>query len=265
MLVAGNWKMHADVHEARALARAVAKAVGDAEGVTVVVCPPFASLCAVAEEISDAPILLGAQNMHAQDAGAFTGEVSAPMLTSAGCRWVILGHSERRQYFGETDEGVREKIAQAHAHGLLPILCVGETLEERKAGQAKDVVGRQLAQGLRGVEPGSPPRLAIAYEPVWAIGTGETATPEQAQEMHAFVRGLLNERFGEEAGRAVHILYGGSVKPGNAADLFGQADVDGGLIGGASLNAEDFAAIVRAGRRDGAFRENGGEVLPCRP
>ncbi len=247
MLVAGNWKMHTGIEGARALARDVVDSVGDPGEVTVVVCPPFVSLSAVASEIAGAPVDLGAQNMHAQDAGAFTGEVSAPMLTSAGCRYVILGHSERRQYFGETDEGVCEKIAQAHAHGLAPIMCVGETLAERKAGKAEEVVGRQLARGLRGAAPGSPDQLVIAYEPVWAIGTGETATPDQAQEMHAFIRGRLCEQFGEGIGRALHILYGGSVKPGNAAEIFGQADVDGGLIGGASLKAADFAAIVEAG------------------
>ena len=247
MLVAGNWKMHTDADSARALARDVAEAAaGDPEGVTVVVCPPFASLSVVAEEIADTPVLLGAQNMHAQEAGAFTGEVSAPMLTSSGCRYVILGHSERRQYFGETDEGVCEKIGRAHAHGLVPIACVGETLAERKAGRAEEVVGRQLARGLRGVAPGDPDRLVVAYEPVWAIGTGETATPGQAQEMHAFIRERLQEQFGPEMGRAVHILYGGSVKPGNAAELFREADVDGGLIGGASLNGADFAAIMEA-------------------
>ena len=247
MLVAGNWKMHTDMDAARTLARDVADSMGDPGDVTVVVCPPFVSLSVVAAEIAGTPVALGAQNMHTQDAGAFTGEVSAPMLTSAGCRYVILGHSERRQYFGETDEGVCEKIGRAYAHGLVPIVCVGETLEERKAGKAEEVVGRQLADSLRGVAPESPDHLVIAYEPVWAIGTGETATPDQAQEMHAFIRGRLNEQFGEEAGRALHILYGGSVKPGNAAELFGQTDVDGGLIGGASLKGEDFAAIVRAG------------------
>ena len=247
MLVAGNWKMHTDIDAARALARDVVDSVGDPGDVTVVVCPPFVSLSAVAAEIAGTPVGLGAQNMHTQDAGAFTGEVSAPMLTSAGCRYVILGHSERRQYFGETDEGVCAKIGQAHAHGLVPIVCVGETLEERKAGKAEEVVGRQLAHSLHGAAPDSPDQLVIAYEPVWAIGTGETATPDQAQEMHAFIRGRLNEQFGEETGRVLHILYGGSVKPGNAAELFGRADVDGGLIGGASLKGEDFAAIVSAG------------------
>lgn len=253
MLVAGNWKMHTDADSARALARDVAEAVGDPDDVTVVVCPPFVSLSVVAEEIAGTAVLLGAQNMHAQEAGAFTGEVSAPMLASAGCRYVILGHSERRQYFGETDEGVCEKIGRAHAHGLSVIACVGETLAERKAGRAEEVVGRQLARGLRGVAPGDPDQLVIAYEPVWAIGTGETATPGQAQEMHAFIRERLKEQFGDEMGRAVYILYGGSVKPGNAAELFGEADVDGGLIGGASLNAADFAAIVEAAEEFAGF------------
>jgi len=172
--------------------------------------------------------------------------VSAPMLKSVGCRYVILGHSERRQYFGETDEGVNRKIKRALQYELIPIVCVGETLEERQAGQAAAVVERQVRAALDGVTLTSAEALVIAYEPVWAIGTGHTATPEQAQEMHALIRRLLIDRYGEAIGRALHILYGGSVKPGNAADLFAQPDVDGGLIGGASLKAADFAAIVRA-------------------
>jgi len=246
MLVAGNWKMHTDREEAIRLAEAVVAEVGDPGPVQVAVCPPFVNLEVVRQVIEGTPIRLGAQNMHYEEAGAYTGEVSAPMLKSVGCRYVILGHSERRQYFGETDEGVNRKIKRALQYELIPIVCVGETLEERQAGQAAAVVERQVRAALDGVTLTSAEALVIAYEPVWAIGTGHTATPEQAQEMHALIRRLLIDRYGEAIGRALHILYGGSVKPGNAADLFAQPDVDGGLIGGASLKAADFAAIVRA-------------------
>ena len=246
MLVAGNWKMHTDREEAIRLAEAVVAEVGDPGSVQVAVCPPFVNLEVVRQVIEGTPIRLGAQNMHYEEAGAYTGEVSAPMLKSVGCRYVILGHSERRQYFGETDEDVNRKIKRALQYELIPIVCVGETLEERQAGQAAAVVERQVRAALDGVALHSAEALVIAYEPVWAIGTGHTATPEQAQEMHALIRRLLIDRYGEAIGRALHILYGGSVKPGNAADLFAQPDVDGGLIGGASLKAADFAAIVRA-------------------
>jgi triosephosphate isomerase len=184
--------------------------------------------------------------MHEEDYGAFTGEISAPMLRSVGCQYVILGHSERRQYFGETDRGVNTKIKQAYAHDLVPIVCVGETLDQRKSGRAEEVVRTQLDGALDGIAVDDPALLVVAYEPVWAIGTGETATPQQAQEMHALIRRLLTDRYGESMASAIEILYGGSVKPHNAAELFSQQDVTGGLIGGASLKAEDFVAIVRA-------------------
>ncbi len=246
MLVAGNWKMHTDREEAIRLAQALVDEVGDPGPVQVAVCPPFVNLEVVRQIIEPTPIRLGAQHMHEEEAGAYTGEVSAPMLKAVGCRYVILGHSERRQYFGETDAAVNRKIKRALQYGLVPIVCVGETLDERQAGQAAAVVERQVQAALDGVTLASAEALVIAYEPVWAIGTGHTATPEQAQEMHALIRRLLIDRYGESIGRALHILYGGSVKPGNAADLFAQPDVDGGLIGGASLKAADFAAIVRA-------------------
>lgn len=249
MLVAGNWKMYTDREEAVQLARAVVAEVGDPGAVQVAVCPPFVNLEAVRQVIAGTPVQLGAQNMHHEEAGAYTGEVSAAMLKAVGCRYVILGHSERRQYFGETDEGINRKIKRALQHALVPIVCVGETLEERQAEQAAAVVTRQVRAALDGVALASAEALVIAYEPVWAIGTGHTATPEQAQEMHALIRRLLIEQYGEALGGALHILYGGSVKPSNAADLFGQPDVDGGLIGGASLKAADFAAIVRAAHR----------------
>lgn len=248
MLVAGNWKMNTDLVTARSLAREVVEAIGDPGEVNVVVCPPFISLHDVSEVVRNTPVGLGAQNMHEEAAGAFTGEVSASMLRSVGSQYVILGHSERRQYFGETSEGVNRKAKQALAHDLIPIVCVGETLEERKAGRAEGVVGEQIARGLDDVSVDDPGGLVVAYEPVWAIGTGETATPKQAQEMHAFIRARLMGRYGEAKAREVQILYGGSMKPQNAAELLGQDDVDGGLIGGASLKASDFAAIVQAGR-----------------
>ena len=240
--------MNTDLVTARRLAKDVVDALGDPGGVKIVVCPPFISLHAVSEVVRSSPVGIGAQNMHEVDYGAFTGEVSAPMLRSVGCQYVILGHSERRQFFGETDEGINRKIKQAHAHDLVPIVCVGETLEERRAGREKEVVRRQVTKGLEGITIEDPDWLVVAYEPVWAIGTGETATPLQAQEMHALIRSLLKERYGENKGRKVHILYGGSVKPNNAVELFGQQDVNGGLIGGASLSAGDFVEIIQAAR-----------------
>ncbi|RMH65355.1 MAG: triose-phosphate isomerase [Bacteroidetes bacterium] len=246
MLIAGNWKMNTDLPAAVALAEAVVKEVGDPGDVQVAVCPPFISLAAVHEVVDGSPVRLGAQNMHFEEQGAYTGEVSAAMLTSVGCTYVILGHSERRQYFGETDALVNQKVKQARRHGLVPIVCIGETLDQREAGEAEAVVRTQVAGALEGIDVEDPSTLVLAYEPVWAIGTGRTATPEQAQAMHAFIRGLLRERYGEATAAAIHVLYGGSMKPGNAAELLAQADVDGGLIGGASLKAADFAAIVRA-------------------
>jgi triosephosphate isomerase len=246
MLIAGNWKMNTDLAQAVRLAREVAESVGTPRNTSVAVCPPFISLAAVAEAVEGTVVRVGAQNMHFEESGAFTGEVSAEMLQSVGCHYVILGHSERRQYFGETDASVNKKAKRAAEVGLVPIVCVGETLEERDAGQETAVVKAQVAGGLGGLDLAGADRLVIAYEPVWAIGTGRTASPEQAQEMHAFIRGLLTARYGEQLGRGLHILYGGSMKPGNAAELLAKPDVDGGLIGGASLKAADFAAIVAA-------------------
>lgn len=249
MLVAGNWKMNTDLAEAVRLASEVARAV-EGDAVAVAICPPFVSLEAAAEVIRDTSVRLGAQNMHAEESGAFTGEVSAPMLASVGCYYVILGHSERRQLFGETDDSVNRKLKAALRHGLVPILCVGETLEQREAGREEEVVGEQLRAALDGVQIADASRLVVAYEPVWAIGTGRTASPEQAQAMHRFVRDRLEDAAGE-IGRSVEILYGGSVKPNNAAELFAQPDIDGGLIGGASLDAESFAAIINAAGKQG--------------
>ncbi len=239
--------MNTDAAAAAQLAQDVCATVRTDAGVAVAVCPPFVHLTGVGSVLQGTPVRLGAQNMHAAGSGAYTGEVSAPMLVSVGCHYVILGHSERRQFFGEADDSVNAKVRQALSHGLTPIVCVGETLHERKADRAYAVVEKQVSVALRGVDASAP--LVVAYEPVWAIGTGETATPAQAQSMHAYIRALLAKQFGKAAAADITILYGGSMKPANAADLVGQPDVDGGLIGGASLNARSFAAIVRAAQQ----------------
>ena len=246
MLIAGNWKMNTDLPTARQLARAVISSVGKTRNVLVAVCPPLTNIDAVFSELHGSSVQLGAQNMMAGEFGAYTGEVSAPMLRAAGCRYVILGHSERRQYFHETNQIVNQKIQSAVASKLIPIVCVGESLEVREAGKAQDLVTEQLRTALDDVPIHSDVELVIAYEPVWAIGTGRTATPDQAQEMHAAIRAILVDLYGSETGRKVDILYGGSMNPGNAAELLSREDVGGGLIGGASLKAEEFAAIVHA-------------------
>jgi triosephosphate isomerase (TIM) len=238
--------MNTDLVSATDLAHLVAKDLSETGEVAVAVCPPFISLHAVRDVLRGSPIQLGAQNLHFEEEGAYTGEISAAMLRSAGCRYVIAGHSERRQYFGETDEIVNKKTRQAMKHGLVPILCIGETLEQRESGREQQVVEEQTLKGLQGVTFSDPEALVIAYEPVWAIGTGRTATSEQAQEMHAFIRSLLQRQFDEAVANDIPILYGGSMKPSNAAELLAQPDVDGGLIGGASLKADDFLAIVDA-------------------
>ncbi|MEZ4700418.1 MAG: triose-phosphate isomerase [Rhodothermales bacterium] len=248
MFIAGNWKMNTDVSSAGALAASICDRVAAGTRTRVAVCPPYVSLESVGRTLDQkaSPVKLGAQDMHFEDNGAFTGAISASMLASVGCTYVILGHSERRQFFGETDETVNRKVLKAMGAGLIPIVCIGETLEEREAGEVEEVVGRQVRAGLAGVSVDSADRLVLAYEPVWAIGTGRTASPEQAQDVHAFIRGLLINQFGEATGRAIHILYGGSMKPSNAEELLGQKDVDGGLIGGASLKADDFYGIIAA-------------------
>ena len=243
-LLAGNWKMHKTISESAALVNELKKScagIGDRE---ILVCPPYPSLGAINELVKGTNIRLGAQNLHWEAQGAFTGEVSGPMLKSAGCQYVIVGHSERRQYFGETDETVNRRMKAAFAHGLIPIVCVGETLKEREDGKASNVVDKQMRQGLVGITPDQALKLVIAYEPVWAIGTGKTATPQQAQEMHALIRKILSE-FGKDLSEKIRIIYGGSVKPDNIDSLMAEADIDGGLVGGASLKAEDFARIVK--------------------
>lgn len=241
--------MNLDLAAARQLTSGVVSAIGDPTGVDVAICPPFVDLDATFSILHGSGIRLGAQNMHAADSGAFTGEISAPMLRAVGCHYVILGHSERRQYFGETDQSVSDKAQQARRNRLVPIVCVGESLEQREAGSHEKVVGSQIRSSLAGVEIQASAELVVAYEPVWAIGTGKTATPDQVEEMHAHIRQILVDLYESATGAAIDILYGGSVKPGNAVELFSRNNVDGGLIGGAALNAEDFAAIVNAARR----------------
>ena len=248
MLIAGNWKMHTDVGAAVELAREIAGDIGNPSPVKVAVCPPAVNLSEVARVVNETALRIGAQNMFFEESGAFTGEISPAMLTALGCRYVIIGHSERRQYFGELDETVNRKARKAVEHGLVPIVCVGEHLSDRDEGLAVDVVSRQVRAALAGVIVARADDLVIAYEPVWAIGTGRTASPEQAQEMHAHIRVLLRDQFGDVVGGAIEILYGGSMKPSNAEELLRQPDVDGGLIGGASLNADSFVSIVEAAR-----------------
>jgi triosephosphate isomerase len=239
--VAANWKMNKTVAEAAEFVDALLPQIAATQH-DVVICPPYLALGEVVERSRGSAVRVAAQNMHEAESGAFTGEVSAPMLLEIGVEAVILGHSERRQHFGETDEALARKVPAALTAGLEPILCVGESEEARDAGQTEGVLERQLQADLAAVEPAELARIVVAYEPIWAIGTGRTATPEQAQEAIAFVRDVLRGR-GSEAD-AVRILYGGSVKPANAAELMAQADIDGALVGGASLDPGDFAAIV---------------------
>ncbi len=245
--IVGNWKMHTTAAEARHLAGGVVDGVGNSDPVTVILCPPFPYLALVGEILKGSRVALGAQNMYPEKEGAFTGEVSPTMLLDLGCRYVILGHSERRHKLGESDAFINQKVRFALACGLDIILCVGETLEQRKANQTEALLDRQLNLGLADVPGAALPHISIAYEPVWAIGTGKTATPEQAEETHQFIRHQLVKMFSMAAAERVRIQYGGSVKPENAAALLAQHDVDGALIGGASLNAGQFLAIVRAG------------------
>ncbi len=245
-IIAGNWKMNKNSLEAIAIAEELKRELVDVIGVDIVVCPPFTALQSVSEALTDININLGAQNIHWADSGAFTGEIGAPMLKDFGVHYVIIGHSERRQYFGETNETVNKRIRAALKHDLTPIVCIGENLSEREAGQTFAVVGIQLEGSLAGLTPQEMEKIVLAYEPVWAIGTGKTATPQQAQEVHAFIRGVLLKMFGNKTAEAVRIQYGGSVTPENIASLITQPDIDGALVGGASLKAPSFAAIVKA-------------------
>ena len=238
--------MNKTVGEAEALAEAVKRELSNDTKVDVVLCPPFTALSAVSQTVSGSNLAVGAQNMHWEAEGAYTGEVSAAMLRDLFCRYVILGHSERRQYFAETDANVNRKAHAALAAGLKPIVCVGETLEEREADRIEAVITTQVNGSLKDLTPAQLKSVIIAYEPVWAIGTGKTASPEQAQEVHALIRTLLAKLSDQGTADAVRIQYGGSMKPGNAAELLSQPDIDGGLIGGAALDAPSFIEIVKA-------------------
>ena len=243
-LIAGNWKMNTTASETDDLISEINSLVGQQTQVQVCICPPFTSLQKGSSLVEQTEVLLGAQNMSAEPSGAFTGEISAEMLRDLYVNFVILGHSERRQYFGETNKSINLKVLAAVQNNLKPIYCIGETLEERESGKTLEVVKTQVKEGLANFPLSEVDNLVLAYEPVWAIGTGKTATDEMAQEVHAYVRGLLVDLFGDAAGSGVRILYGGSMKPENASGLLTQPDVDGGLIGGASLNAKSFCAIV---------------------
>lgn len=248
-IIAGNWKMNLTSAEGAELTTAIIHDVGNKTDVTVVVCPPFTALTRVGKTLENSNIQLGAQNMHPEASGAYTGEVSAAMLRDLFVNYVILGHSERRQYFGETDAFINRKVKTALDNNLKPILCVGETLEEREAGKTLAVIRTQIEGCLEGIKPDHSDNLIIAYEPVWAIGTGKTATPEQAQEVHAAIRKMLAEKLSATHASGIRILYGGSMKPSNADDLLAQPDIDGGLIGGAALEAKSFVKLVESAQQ----------------
>ncbi len=246
-VIAGNWKMNMNISETVELISGIKNGM-DFNGLNtdVIVCPPFTSLETAVELAKETPIKVGAQNMFYEDSGAFTGEISAKMLKSVGCEYVILGHSERRSIFGETDEWINKKISKALSEELNVIFCVGETLEERERGVMEQVLKTQITEGLKGIAPEQIKDVIIAYEPVWAIGTGKTATPEQANDAHKFIRDLIAELYDTNIAENMIIQYGGSVKPDNAADLLSQPNIDGALVGGASLKAESFVEIIKA-------------------
>jgi len=244
-VIAGNWKLNKTINEAIELVNSLKRELIDIQGVEIIVCPVYTALSDLSDLLVDSNISLGAQNVYWESSGAFTGEVSSAMLKDAGCEYVIIGHSERRKYFNESDQTVNKRIKAAQQSELIPIFCVGETLEEREADKTIDVVKRQLAGGLEGLEKEALLNLIIAYEPVWAIGTGKTATPGQAQEVHSFIRNWLVENCSEEVAENLRILYGGSVKSANIKELMQQGDIDGALVGGASLDSSSFAELVK--------------------
>jgi triosephosphate isomerase len=243
-IIAGNWKMNKTSAEGRDLAAKLIPLVAAVKDREIVLGPPFTSLQAASDVIKGTNIALSAQNMHWEDKGAFTGEISAEMLLDLGCRYVIIGHSERRQYFGETDETVNKKVRQALKKGLSPIMCVGETLAEREAGKLNEIISRQVTGGLKDLSADEMKKVVIAYEPVWAIGTGKTATPDQANEVHALIRQKVKSLYSAEIADGLRIQYGGSVTPENVSTLMAMPDIDGALVGGASLKPESFAALV---------------------
>ncbi len=244
-MIAGNWKMNTTAAEAESLVMELCTLVKDVTDVDIVVAPPFVYLQQIYGLIKDGPVALSAQDMCWEKSGAWTGEVSAPMLRDVGCSYVIIGHSERRQFFSETDEGVNKKVHAALGGGLSPIVCVGETLAEREEGVTLRLVGDQVKKGLAGLTAGDAGEVTVAYEPLWAIGTGVTASPDQAEEVHAAIRQVVTELFGAETSESMRILYGGSVKPDNVDELMSRPNIDGALVGGASLTAKSFARIVR--------------------
>lgn len=246
-VIAGNWKMYNDLSESQNLISKLTSGLsGKKYNCEIIICPPFTSLSEASSLIKDTPVKLGAQNMYFQESGAYTGEISAKMLKGVGCEYVILGHSERRTIFKETDDLINKKIKSALKAGLKPIFCIGETLEEREGGREKEVLKTQLSGGLNEVSLEEMKQIIIAYEPVWAIGTGKTATPGQAEEMHEYIRNYIREDFTPETAENLIIQYGGSVKPDNAADLLSQNDIDGALVGGACLKADSFIGIIES-------------------
>ncbi|MCK5204608.1 MAG: triose-phosphate isomerase [Desulfobacterales bacterium] len=244
-LIAGNWKMYKTPQEAADTAKQLVEQVREVADVDIMIAPPFTALESVSRVIKNSPVALGAQNLYWEDEGAYTGEISAPMLKSAGCQYAIIGHSERRQYFGETDKTVNQKIQAAIQVGLKPVFCIGETEQEREAEQTLSVLDKQVRKGLERLVPEQLDTLIIAYEPVWAIGTGKTATEDQAQEVHQFIRSLIEKSFGNDLSKSIRILYGGSVKPDNILNLMAMPDIDGALVGGASLSADSFSRIIK--------------------
>lgn len=245
-IIAGNWKMFKTGTAAVAFVRELKSVIGEVEDVEVIVCPPFTALALVAEELRGSNLAVGAQDVYWEDQGAFTGEISPGMLKDAGCRYVIIGHSERRQFFGETDAKVNLKVKAVLQHGLTPVMCVGELLSERESGITEKIVQSQTESGLEGLTPGQVAEMVIAYEPVWAIGTGKNASDTDAQQVIGFIRGLVSKLFGSDAAAQVRIQYGGSVKPQNTGSLMAQPDIDGALVGGASLDVESFTGIIKA-------------------
>lgn len=243
-IIAGNWKMNNDLNESQSLVSGIIGGLGNDDKCEVIVCPPFTSLSEVHSLVKDSPVKLGAQNMFFEESGAYTGEISASMLKSVGCEYVILGHSERRTIFGESDEWINNKIKKAIERGLKVIFCIGETLAQREEGETDAVVKNQIINGLQNVTSENLKTVTIAYEPIWAIGTGKTASPEQAQEVHAFIRNLIEEIYSKESAENLIIQYGGSVKPDNAASLLSQPDIDGALVGGACLKPDSFLSII---------------------
>ncbi|MDD5069226.1 MAG: triose-phosphate isomerase [Candidatus Omnitrophica bacterium] len=244
-LIAGNWKMHKTINEAVQLVTAIKRELADYKGADIVVCPVYTALASTFDVLMDTDIVLGAQNLFWETQGAFTGEISPVMIKDAGCEYVIIGHSERRKYFNETEETVNKRLKAALAVGLIPIVCVGETLEERESDKTESVVKSQLEGGFKGLQSIDVLDVVIAYEPVWAIGTGKTATPEQAQNVHNFIRQWVKQNFCEDTADKMRIIYGGSVKPDNAKDLMSQDDIDGALVGGAALDVGSFCSIVK--------------------